>query len=121
MVVARGLPEGPTEWAWLAGIMGAYLAISYLLAYRARRRRGASGAARDALHDLGDRRPVQPPGQYLASRMIMLGGALVTGVAGFLTSGAVRVAVVVVVGLLAIALWAYFDHRTGVRSSQRAE
>ncbi|GEK01694.1 hypothetical protein [Streptomyces sp. 1-11] len=119
MTHARGSMENASDWAWLLGILAAYFAVSYLLEYRARRRRGSPDAAPQALHDLGDRQRAQPPRQHLASRLVMLGGALAVAGAAIVTPEPFRMVVTVLTGLLAVGAWAFFDHRTEVRASRR--
>ncbi|MFE5402716.1 hypothetical protein ACFQ9Z_15255 [Streptomyces sp. NPDC056580] len=119
MIHARGSTDDASDWAWLLGVLAAYFAMSYLLEYRARRRRGSPDAARRALRDIGDRQPAQPPRQHFASRLVMLGGALAVAGAAIVTPGPFRLVVTVLTGLLAVGAWAFFDHRTEVRESRR--
>ncbi|MGW5327595.1 hypothetical protein [Streptomyces sp. NPDC004014] len=111
--------ESASDWACLLSILAAYFAMSYLMEYRARRRRRSPDAARQALHDLGDRQRAQPPRQHLESRLVMLGGALAVAGAAIVTPEPFRIVVTVLAGLLAVGAWAFFDHRTEVRESRR--
>ncbi|GGX89496.1 hypothetical protein [Streptomyces minutiscleroticus] len=118
MYLARGFDDGST-WPWVLGVLALYVLMSYGLEYRARRRRGSRHAARAALHDLGDRNSsAQEPAQHLTSRLIMSGGALATGLVAFFASGVLRVVAAVLVALVAVAAWAYYDYRTEPRYSR---
>ncbi|MFJ6697123.1 hypothetical protein ACIQM4_13785 [Streptomyces sp. NPDC091272] len=119
LLLARGGDsDDASDWAWIAGVLVLYLAIGYALEYRAKRRKGAARPARAAMEGLFSEREGRDPGQYFLSRMVMLGGALVTGLTAFLTQGAptpVQVLSVGAVAVLGIFAWAYFDHRTEPR------
>ncbi|MFD3869341.1 hypothetical protein [Streptomyces sp. NPDC058623] len=115
--LARG-SDDPSDWAWIAAFFALYLLIGYALEYRSKKRRGDARPARAAVNGLFSEREGVDPGQLLASRMVMLGGALAAGSAGFLTRdthAAVQYPTVGVVALLGIFAWAYFDHRTEPR------
>ncbi|MFI7320396.1 hypothetical protein [Streptomyces venezuelae] len=121
-VLARGSStDEPGEWAMVAGILVLYIAIGFGLEYRSKRRRGADQPAKAAARGLFAERDGSAgtdPQQYLASRMVMLVGALATGGAGFLTRGAptaVQALVMGAVAVVAIFAWAYFDYRTESR------
>lgn len=116
MYLARGSSGDPYVWLWVLGALALYALISYGLTYRARARRGATHPARDALHDLKDREDPQPPGYRFLSRVIMLGGAGLTGLVAYLTSGAARVLAVGLTAVVAVTGWAYYDHRTERRA-----
>ncbi|MFI2644415.1 hypothetical protein [Streptomyces sp. NPDC018610] len=116
--LARGGTDHPSDWAWIAAIFALYLLIGYGLEYRSKKRRGAARPAKAAANGLFSERTGVDPGQRLASRMLMLCGALATGLAGFFTRNvptAVQFATVGVVALLGIFVWAYFDYRTEPR------
>ncbi|MFF5480888.1 hypothetical protein ACFY5C_26620 [Streptomyces sp. NPDC012935] len=117
MYLARGSSDDPYLWLWVLGALALYALISYGLTYRARARRGSVHPARDALHDLKDREDPQPPKYRFFSRVLMLCGAGLTGLVALLTSGAVRVLAVGLTGVVAVAVWAYYDHRTERRHS----
>lgn len=117
MYLARGASDDPYVLFWVLGAIGLYALISYGLTCRTRARRGSAHPARDALHDLKDREDPQPPGYRFVSRMIMFCGAGLTGLVAFLTSGAARVLAVGLVAVVAVTLWAYYDHRTRRRAS----
>ncbi|MEG8277293.1 hypothetical protein [Streptomyces sp. AHA2] len=119
MHLARGSSDDPHVWLWVLGALALYALISYALAYRARARRGSSHPARDAVHDLKDREDPQPPEDRFVSRLIMFSGAGLTGLVAYLTSGAVRVLTVGLTALVAVTVWAYFDHRTQTRAAAR--
>ncbi len=68
----------------------------------------------------GAARPPQPPGQYLRSRLVLVGGGLLMAGAAALTSGTARLVAVVVVGVGAVAAWALYDHRTERRRGDSA-
>ena len=106
-------------WLWALGALVLYCLISYGLQYRTRARRGSRHPARDALHDLRDREEPQSPGQHVVSRVIMLGGAGLVGVAALVTSGGLRVAAVAVTTVAAVTAWASYDHRAESRSLDR--
>ena len=112
MYLARGSSDDPYVWLWVLGALALYALISYGLTYRARARRGSVHPGRDALHDLKDREDPQPPEYRFISRVIMLCGAGLTGLVAFLTSGAVRVLTVGLTAVVAVTVWAYYDHRT---------
>ncbi|MBQ0851514.1 hypothetical protein ACFU96_17230 [Streptomyces sp. NPDC057620] len=119
MYLARGGGGDPEGWLWALGALALYALISYALAYRARARRGSGHPAHDALHDLKDREEPQTPRQRFVSRTIMLCGGAVTGLIAFTTSGAVRVVAVTVIALVAVSVWAYYDHRTENPAARR--
>ncbi|MFD5341052.1 hypothetical protein [Streptomyces hawaiiensis] len=120
MYLARGSSDDdPYVWLWVLGAVALYALISYGLAYRARARRGSAHPAHDALHDLKDREDPQPPENRLVSRVIMLCGAGLTGFVAYLTSGAVRVLTVGLTVVVAVTVWAYYDHRTQTRAPAR--
>ncbi|MFV0129217.1 hypothetical protein ACLGI4_16165 [Streptomyces sp. HMX112] len=112
-----GLPDTATEWGWMLGALALYVVVGFALEYRARRRRGSARPAKEALRDLDDREWPQSPEQYLTSRMVLLGGMLAMVPVALVTSGTVRQVALVVVGAAAVAVWAYYDHRTEKRSS----
>ncbi|GAB7074086.1 hypothetical protein JCM18897A_19430 [Streptomyces sp. JCM 18897] len=62
----------------------------------------------------------QPPGQYLRSRLLLVGGGLLMAGAAALASGTARLVAVVVVGVGAVAAWALYDHRTERRRGDSA-
>lgn len=64
--------------------------------------------------------PPQPPGQYLRSRLVLVGGGLLMAGVAALTSGTARLVAVVVVGVGAVAAWALYDHRTERRRGDSA-
>ncbi|GAB2892181.1 hypothetical protein GCM10027074_70400 [Streptomyces deserti] len=117
MCLARGSSDDPYIWLWGLGALALYALISYGLTYRARARRGCAHPARDALHDLKDREDPQPPEYRFISRVIMLCGAGLTGLVAFATSGAARVLAVGLTAMVAVTMWAYYDHRTKRRAS----
>ncbi|MCX4238251.1 hypothetical protein ACH4Y0_26230 [Streptomyces sp. NPDC020707] len=112
MYLARGGGGDPEGWLWALGALALYALISYALAYRARARRGSGHPAHDALHDLKDREEPQTTRQRLVSRTIMLCGGAATGLVAFTTSGVLRVVAVAGTAVVAVAVWAYYDHRT---------
>ncbi|MFD4628450.1 hypothetical protein ACFVYR_00900 [Streptomyces sp. NPDC058284] len=121
-VMARGNSmDGPTDWALLVGVLVLYLAIGFGLEYRAKRRRGADEPVKAAAKGLFAERDGSAgadPQQYFASRMVMLVGALATGLAGYFTHSAptaVQALVMSAVAVVAISAWAYFDYRTEPR------
>ncbi|MFF7640778.1 hypothetical protein [Streptomyces canus] len=116
MYLARGSSDDPYAWLWTLGALALYALISYGLTYRARVRRGSVHPARDAVHDLKDREEPQPPKQRFISRVLMLGGAGLTGLAAALTSGTVRIVAVGLTAGVAVAAWAYYDYRTERRA-----
>ncbi|MGW0611399.1 hypothetical protein [Streptomyces sp. NPDC002788] len=120
MHLARGSNDDPYVWLWVLGALTLYALISYGLTYRARARRGSAHPARDALRDLKDREDPQPPENRFVSRVIMLCGGGLTGLVAFLTSGAVRVLAVGVTAVVAVTVWAYYDHRTERRAPARS-
>ncbi|MEV3973414.1 hypothetical protein AB0K68_35650 [Streptomyces sp. NPDC050698] len=119
MYLARGSSDDPHVWLWVLGAVALYALISYALAYRARARRGSAHPAHEALHDLKDREDPQPPENRFFSRLVMLGGAGLTGLVAYLTSGTVRVLMVGLTAVLAVTVWAYYDHRTETRAAAR--
>ncbi|MEU1479919.1 hypothetical protein ACFYZ8_27190 [Streptomyces sp. NPDC001668] len=121
MHLARGSSDDPYAWLWILGALALYALISYGLTYRARVRRGSPHPARDAVHDLKDREEPQPPEQRFVSRVLMLCGAGLTGLAAALTSGAVRIVAVGVTAGLAVVVWAYYDYRTERRAPRSDE
>ncbi|MGW9453378.1 hypothetical protein [Streptomyces sp. NPDC055632] len=121
--LARDGTDDPSDWAWITAIFALYLLIGYGLEYRSKKRRGAAHPAKAAARGLFSERDGIDPGQRFASRMVMLCGALATGLAGFFTRNAhtaVQLPVVGVVALLGIFAWAYFDHRTEPRDGAEA-
>ncbi len=123
VLLARGGTDEPSDWAWIAAVLALYLLIGYALEYRSKKRRGAARPAKAAVEGLFSEREGFDPGQYFASRMVMLCGGLAAGLAGFLTrnaSLAVQIPVVGVVAVLGIFAWAYFDHRTEPRREDGA-
>ncbi|WAU83387.1 hypothetical protein O1Q96_29080 [Streptomyces sp. Qhu-G9] len=118
MYLARGASDDADAWLWALGALALYALISYALAYRARARRGSRHPAHDALHDLKDREEPQTPRQRLVSRAIMLCGGAVTGLVAFTTSGVPRVLAVAGTAVVAVGLWAYYDHRTETPATQ---
>ncbi|MFD0306604.1 hypothetical protein [Streptomyces sp. NPDC127119] len=119
MYLARGGGADPEGLLWALGALALYALISYALAYRARARRGSGHPAHDALHDLKDREEPQTPRQRFVSRTIMLCGAAATGLVAFTTSGTVRVVAIAVTAVVAVSVWAYYDHRTENPAAQR--
>ncbi|MFB8247725.1 hypothetical protein ACFY3O_04800 [Streptomyces sp. NPDC001046] len=117
MYLARGSSDDPYVWLWVLGALALYALISYALAYRARARRGSAHPAKDAVHDLKDREDPQPPEDRFVSRLIMFCGAGLTGLVAYLTGGALRVLAVGLTALVAVTVWAYFDHRTQTRAA----
>ncbi|MFJ2740820.1 hypothetical protein ACIO3O_14230 [Streptomyces sp. NPDC087440] len=118
--LAHGGTDDPSDWAWIGAVFAVYLLIGYGLEYRSKKRRGAAHPAKEAAQGLFSERDGIDPGQHFASRMVMLGGALATGLAVFLTQGAptaVQYLTVGAVALLGIFAWAYFDHRTEPRDA----
>ncbi|MFE9023865.1 hypothetical protein ACFYNL_35590 [Streptomyces sp. NPDC007808] len=111
--------EDPYVWLWALGSLALYALLSYALAYRTRARRGSAHPAHDALHDLKDREDPQPPEHRFVSRVIMLGGAGLTGLVALSTSGVARVLAVGLTAVVAVTAWAYYDHRTQGRASAR--
>jgi membrane protein implicated in regulation of membrane protease activity len=116
MLLARGSGDDPDGWLWALAAVALYAVITYGLTYRARVRRGSAHPARDAVHDLKDREDSQPARQRHVSRLIMLGGALVVGLAALLTSGPLRIVVVGLAGAATVVAWAYYDFRTARRT-----
>ncbi|WP_053846339.1 hypothetical protein [Streptomyces sp. NRRL B-24085] len=116
MNLARGSSDDPYAWLWILGALALYALISYGLTYRARVRRGSVHPARDAMHDLKDREDPQPPRQRFVSRVLMLGGAGLTGLAAAMTSGAVRILAVGLTAGVTVVAWAYYDYRTERRA-----
>ncbi|MDQ1034206.1 membrane protein implicated in regulation of membrane protease activity [Streptomyces sp. V3I8] len=112
MHLARGGGGDPGSWLWALGALALYALISYALAYRARTRRGSGHPGHDALHDLKDREEPQSPRQRLLSRAAMLGGAGATVLVALSTSGVLRVVAAGATAVVAVGLWAYYDHRT---------
>lgn len=117
MYLARGSVGDPGDWLWALAALALYALISYGLDYRTRVRRGSRHPGRDALRDLKDREEPQRPRHRVVSRLIMLGGGVLTGLVAYLTSGGVRVAAVTLTAAVAVALWAYYDHRTETASA----
>ncbi|MET9451118.1 hypothetical protein [Streptomyces cinerochromogenes] len=116
--LARGGTDDPSDWAWIAAIFALYLLFGYGLEYRSKKRRGIARPAKAAAKGLFSEREGIDPGQRFVSRMLMLCGALATGLAGYVTRNAptaVQILTVGVVALLGIFAWAYFDHRTEPR------
>ncbi|MDQ0913566.1 choline-glycine betaine transporter [Streptomyces canus] len=118
MYLARGSSDDPYVWLWTLGALALYALISYGLTYRARVRHGSVHPARDAVHDLKDREDPQPPEQRFVSRVLMLCGAGLTGLAAALTSGAVRIVAVGLTAGVAVVAWAYYDYRTERRAAR---
>jgi len=118
MYLAHGDGGDPEGWFWALGAVALYALISYALAYRARTRRGSGHPAHDALHDLKDREEPQTPGQRLVSRLIMLSGGGATVLVALATSGALRWVMVAGTAVVAVGLWAYYDHRTETLPAQ---
>ncbi|NEA50716.1 hypothetical protein [Streptomyces sp. SID10815] len=117
VLLARGGADEPSDWAWIGVVFALYLLIGYGLEYRSKRRGGAARPAKAAVDGLFSERG-SDAGQRLTSRVVMMCGALVAGLAAFLTRSApaaVRYPVVGLVALLGIFAWAYFDHRTEPR------
>jgi hypothetical protein len=121
MHLARGSSDDPYGWFWTLGALVLYALISYGLTYRARVRRGSVHPARDAVHDLKDREEPQRPRQRFVSRVLMLGGAGLTGLAAALTSGTVRIVTVGLTAGVAVVAWAYYDYRTERRAPRSEE
>ncbi|MGV9456739.1 hypothetical protein [Streptomyces sp. NPDC003635] len=122
--LARGGTSDPSDWAWIAAVFALYLLIGYGLEYRSKRRKGAARPAKAAAQGLFSEREEVKPGQQFASRMVMLCGALVTGLAGFFTRNTptlVQYLTVGTVALLGIFAWAYFDHRTEPRDDSGSQ
>ncbi|MEU8979928.1 hypothetical protein ACFVXW_12680 [Streptomyces sp. NPDC058251] len=116
MHLARGTSDTLEAWWWVLGAVALYALMSYGLEYRARARRGSRHPARDALRDLKDREEPQSGRQRFVSRVIMLCGGALTALTALVTSGVVRVLVVGVTALVAVTVWAYYDHRAEARS-----
>ncbi|MEU3548427.1 hypothetical protein [Streptomyces longwoodensis] len=116
MLLARRSSDDPNTWLWTLAAVALYAVITYGLTYRARVRRGSAHPARDAVHDLKDREDPQSPRQRYVSRLIMLGGALVVGLAVALTSGPLRIVVAGLAGAATVVGWAYYDFRTARRT-----
>lgn len=122
--LARGGTSDPSDWAWIAAVFALYLLIGYGLEYRSKRRRGAARPAKAAAQGLFSEREEIDPGQRFTSRMVMLCGALATGLCAFFTQNAPTVVQYLIVGtvaLLGIFAWAYFDHRTEPRDDTGAQ
>ncbi|MFD4025854.1 hypothetical protein ACFWRV_20475 [Streptomyces sp. NPDC058576] len=114
--------DEPSNWVGGAVIFALYLLIGYGLEYRSKRRRGAARPAKAAAEGLFSERQglAADPAQHVVSRVVMLGGALAAGLAGFLTRNAptaVNYLTMGAVALLGILAWAYFDHRTQPRDN----
>jgi Flp pilus assembly protein TadB len=121
MNLARGSSDDPYAWLWTLGALALYALISYGLRYRARARRGSVHPARDAVHDLKDREDPQSPKQRFVSRVLMLCGAALTGLAAALTSGAIRIMAVALTAGVSVVAWAYYDYRTTRRAPSSDE
>lgn len=121
MFLARGSSDDPEGWLWTLAAVALYAVISYGLEYRTRARRGSRHPARDALRDLKDREDPQTPRHRFVSRVIMLCGAAATGLVAFATAttGAARIPAVALTAVVAVSVWAYYDHRTEMRDSGR--
>ncbi|MEU3551480.1 hypothetical protein [Streptomyces longwoodensis] len=116
--LAYGGTHDPSDWAAVAAILVLYLVFGYGLEYRSKKRKGVARPAKAAVKGLFSERQGVDPGQRFASRMLMLGGALLTGATGYFTRTAppaVQFLAMGVVGLLCIFGLAYFDHRTEPR------
>ncbi|PAX84083.1 hypothetical protein CLM85_01065 [Streptomyces albidoflavus] len=112
---ARGAAGEPADWFWIAGVLAGYAGVGFLPAPRAQRRGGAARPLRAALRDLGDRESPQPPGRYLRSRLVLVGGGLLMAGAAALTSGARPPR-----GGRGGGRWALYDHRTERRRGEGA-
>ncbi|WP_320783795.1 hypothetical protein [Streptomyces sp. CRN 30] len=119
MVLARGTSGDPGTWLWALGAIALYALISFGLEYRRRRRRGADEPAKEALHELKDRENPQDPKHYLLSRVVMFAGGAAVGLVALATSGVARPVLVVLTALVAVSVWAYYDHRTQDRAARR--
>ncbi|MFF3844270.1 hypothetical protein [Streptomyces sp. NPDC002328] len=115
MNLAGGSGGGNDAWLWGLGAIALYALISYGLDYRARARRGSRHPAREALHDLKDREEPQSPRHRVVSRLLMLGGGLLTGLVAYTTSGFLRVAAAGLTAVVAVTAWALYDHWTETR------
>ncbi|MBM7170136.1 hypothetical protein JQK87_17335 [Streptomyces sp. G44] len=104
-VTARGNSvDGPADWALFTGILVLYLAVGFGLEFRAKRRGGAHQPVKAAARGLCAERQGgagAAPGQYLASRMVMLAGGLATGLAGYLSRSASTAVQMLVMGAMA--------------------
>lgn len=119
MVLARGVYDDPETWLWALGAIALYALISFGLEYRRRRRRGADEPAREALHELKDRENPQSAKQYAGSRAVMFAGGAVVGLVAWATSGVARPVLVVLTALVAVSVWAYYDHRAQGRAARQ--
>ncbi|RZU25046.1 hypothetical protein [Streptomyces sp. BK239] len=117
MNLARGSSDDSGSLLWGLGAIALYALISYGLDYRARARRGSRHPAREALHDLKDREEPQSPRHRIVSRVIMIGGGVLTGLVAYTTSGTLRAVAAGLTAVVAVTAWAYYDHRTETRDS----
>ncbi|MEU3792815.1 hypothetical protein [Streptomyces fructofermentans] len=118
MYLARGASDADGAWLWALGAILLYALISFGLDYRSRARRGSRHPARDALHDLKDREEPQSPREHFVSRLIMLAGGGATGLVAYTTSGVPRIVAVTSTAIVAVTVWAYYDHRTDTAASR---
>ncbi|MEU5181751.1 hypothetical protein AB0G49_17010 [Streptomyces longwoodensis] len=121
--LAYGGAHEPSDWAGIAAILVLYLLFGYALEYRSKKSKGVARPAKAAVKGLFSERDGIDPGQRFASRMLMLGGAGVTGLTRYFTRTAptaVQFLAMGVVGLLCIFGWAYYDYRTEPRDESSA-